>query len=77
MCRNPQQQSFLRLGGRHTECACYFLNGPGFSSQTQANLLSAIQVRLRLTVKRFYRGTSLMSVSAGLWPVVPPAVSEK
>ncbi len=56
MCRSPQKQSFLRLGGRHTKCACYFLNGLGFISQTQANLLSAIQVRLRLTVKRFYAG---------------------
>jgi hypothetical protein len=22
-----KKQSFFRLGGRHTECACYFLNG--------------------------------------------------
>ncbi len=25
MCRNLQEQSFLRLSGRHTECARYFL----------------------------------------------------
>jgi len=31
MCLNPQKQGFLRISGRHTECACYFLNGIGLN----------------------------------------------
>ena len=30
-----KKQSFLRISGRHTECACYSLNGIGLKSATE------------------------------------------
>ncbi len=29
MCRNPEKAEFFSRSGRHSESACYFLNGIG------------------------------------------------
>ena len=39
-----KKQSFLSLGGRHSECACYFLNGK--INGAQAEVLNQFSDRL-------------------------------
>jgi len=40
-----KKQSFLSLGGRHSECACYFLNGIGING-APAEVLNQFRDRL-------------------------------
>jgi len=35
MCAHPQKAKFLRTSGRHTGCACYFLNVIGIKARRE------------------------------------------